>query len=157
MPDFPKARSIFHRVPPPIWLVGFMVLAWLIAQFVPQANILPDPLRALGYFQIGLGLVLAADVAIRFFRKKTPIHPFAAAKRLVTDGMLRFSRNPIYLGLALILLGYVLLRGSVVGLALIPAFMWALTEFVIKDEEAMLEAEFGDEYRDYKSRVRRWL
>lgn len=157
MSDFPKAQSVFYRIPPPVWLVAFLALTWLVATYIPQANILPDQLRVLGYFQIGLGFLLAVDVAIRFFRQRTPVHPFAAAKRLVTDGMLRFSRNPIYLGLVLILFGYVLLRGSVIGLLLIPMLMWSLTTFVIKDEEAMLEAEFGDAYRDYKSRVRRWL
>lgn len=57
----------------------------------------------------------------------------------------------------LLLLGAALILGTLPGLVAIPAFMWALTRFVIRDEEAMLEREFGDAYRDYKARVRRWL
>jgi protein-S-isoprenylcysteine O-methyltransferase Ste14 len=157
MSNYPKARSILYRIPPPLWLAASVAMVWLIQRFLPQGNIIPDGLRVLGFFQIGLGMLLAFDVAFRFFRAKTPVHPFEQAKELVTDGMLRFSRNPIYLGLALILFGCALLWGTVIGLLVLPLFIWALTTFVIVDEEAMLEAEFGEAYRDYKSRVRRWL
>ena len=71
--------------------------------------------------------------------------------------MLRFSRNPIYLGFSLILFGVSLILGTLPGMVMIPTFMWAVTRYVILDEEAMLEAEFGQAYRDYKARVRRWL
>ena len=157
MSDYPPAQSILNRVHPPIYLAVCMACVWLMSRAFPAGNVLPDWLRVLGYFEIFLGLLLVADVAIRFFRMRTPVHPFHTAKELVTDGMLRFSRNPIYLGLVLIVVGYAMLRGTLPGLIMAPILMWALTEFVIKDEEAMLEREFGQAYRDYKARVRRWL
>ncbi|MFN0263095.1 methyltransferase family protein [Tepidamorphus sp. 3E244] len=145
------------RMPPPGWFALALIAVVLCWKLLPQANVLPDWLRAIGFFEVCLGLALMADVVIRFFRARTPVHPFQTAKVLVTEGMLRFSRNPIYLGFALILFGVALWLGTLPGLLAVPAFMWAVTSFVILDEEAMLEREFGDAYRDYKSRVRRWI
>lgn len=148
---------VWKRMPPPAWFAVALIVIILIARGLPGSNLLPDWLRTFGYFQIFLGLALMLDVVVRFFRAGTPVHPFHTAKTLVTDGMLRFSRNPIYLGLALILFGTALILGTVSGLLVVPAFMWAITRFVILDEEAMLEREFGQEYRDYTARVGRWL
>ena len=152
-----KWTELVVRRMPPGWfaiaLIG-VVLCW---KLLPDGNVIPDRLRAFGFFQVFLGLAFMADVVIRFLRARTTIHPFHTASTLVTDGMLRFSRNPIYLGFVLLLLGAALILGTLPGLVAIPAFMWALTRFVIRDEEAMLEREFGDAYRDYKARVRRWL
>lgn len=148
---------VVRRMPPPAWFalgLAAIVLCW---KMLPQGNVIPDWLRSIGFFEIFLGLALMADVVIRFVRAHTPVHPFHTATTLVTDGMMRFSRNPIYLGLALVLFGIALLLGTLPGLLVVPAFMWALTRFVILDEEAMLEREFGQDYRDYKARVRRWL
>ena len=145
------------RMPPPGWFAICLIGVVLFWKLFPQGNVLPDWLRALGYFEIFLGFALMADVVIRFYRAKTPVHPFHTAKALVTDGMLRFSRNPIYLGFALILFGVSLILGTLPGMLMVPAFMWAVTCFVILGEEHMLEAEFGDAYREYKARVRRWL
>ena len=157
MSAYPKAPSLLHRVPPPVWFAAAFAAIWAIQRILPTGNVIPDTIRVLGFFQIGLGLLLALDVAIRFFRQRTPIHPFEEARALVTDGMLRFSRNPIYLGMLLILFGAALVWGTLPGLFVLPLFMAALTRFVIRDEEAMLEARFGDAYRDYRARVRRWL
>ncbi|MCB1480586.1 MAG: isoprenylcysteine carboxylmethyltransferase family protein [Rhodobiaceae bacterium] len=148
---------VVKRMPPPGWFAICLVGVVLFWKLVPQGNVLPDWLRGLGYFEIFLGLALMLDVVIRFFRARTTVHPFHKASVLVTDGMLRFSRNPIYLGFSLILFGVSLILGTLPGMVMIPTFMWAVTRYVILDEEAMLEAEFGQAYRDYKARVRRWL
>ena len=147
----------WRRIPPPGWLAIALIAVALLYRLVPAGNVIPDTLRAFGFFQVFLGLALAADVAIRFVRAGTPVHPFRTAKVLVTDGMLRFSRNPVYLGMVLVVLGVALILGTMPGLLVVPAFMWVLTVAVIRDEEAMLEAGFGDGYRAYKARVRRWL
>ncbi len=150
-------KLAWKRIPPPGWLAIALIAVLLIYRLIPAGNVIPDMLRAFGYFQVALGLLLAVDVAVRFVRARTPVHPFHTAKVLVTDGMLRFSRNPIYLGMALIVFGFALILGTLPGLLVVPGLVWVLTVQIIRGEEEMLEAEFGEDYRAYKARVRRWL
>jgi protein-S-isoprenylcysteine O-methyltransferase Ste14 len=84
-------------------------------------------------------------------------HPFSEAKTLVVRGPYRWTRNPMYLGMAAILLGFALYLGSVTPFIVIPAFMGLIAERFIVPEEEMLEKTFGQAYSDYKARVRRWL
>ena len=90
-------------------------------------------------------------------RRGTTLHPFGEPTALVTDGPYRFSRNPLYLSLALLLLGAAVYLGSLTPFVVVPAFVWAINASFIRPEEAKLAAAFGDAYRDYCRRVRRWL
>src|SRR6185437_783921 len=117
-----------------------------------SANVIaPPPLIYLG----GAGLARA------FFRALvgggTTVSPYSASKALVSSGPYRFSRNPGYLGMALVFAGISLMTSSVWALvALVPTL--AVIEFgVIHREERYLERTFGEEYRAYRARVRRWL
>ena len=83
-----------------------------------------------------------------------PHHPVAA---LVTSGGYRISRNPMYTGLAIIYAGGALLAGSWWPMLLLPLVLLAIVQLVIKPEEAYLSERFGDDYRQYQARVRRWL
>jgi len=76
---------------------------------------------------------------------------------VVQDGFYRFSRNPMYLGMLLILTGIGIWLGNVLALLLAPAFIGIMTHWYIVREEQLLEARFGDQYRAYRQRVRRWL
>ena len=85
------------------------------------------------------------------------MRPFEPSTALVEDGPFRFSRNPMHLGMVLVLAGAFILLGSLSPLFVLPAFVWLLhTRFVVR-EEAHMERHFGDCYLDYKRRVRRWL
>ena len=86
----------------------------------------------------------------------TPLHP-EKAKFIVTTGIFNYSRNPMYLGLVLILLGISVRVNLVGGIVILPLFVLYLSYFQIIPEEKILEIKFGDEYLNYKSRVRRWL
>ena len=83
--------------------------------------------------------------------------PFDEATTLVTGGSYRFTRNPMYLGMVLILLGAALGRGSLGAFLPIPAFVWVIRRQFVLPEERFLEEAFGDAYRAYKQRVRRWI
>ena len=149
------------RVPPPL-IDGLALLAiFLLWRFAPGLQ-LDVPLGAVftigGIFAVtGLVIVLAA---IGLFKKKdTTVLPFKPEKSsaLVTDGIYRITRNPMYFGMALIVLGAALIARQPLGLLAIWGACAYLTKFQIKPEERALERLFGQDYLDYKTRVRRWI
>lgn len=113
--------------------------------------------RPLGWLLTGVGLALLLWTLVTFHRHRTTVNPYKAASTLCTGGPFRFSRNPIYLGDWFILGGVALLLQTAWPLVFAP-LIWALLRYgVIRHEEAHLDARFGDDYRAYKDRVRRWL
>jgi protein-S-isoprenylcysteine O-methyltransferase Ste14 len=124
---------------------------------LPIARPIEDPYRYAGIVIAGLGVALDAWALALFLRAKTGIIPFSEARALVARGPYRWTRNPMYLGMAAILLGFALYLGSVTPFFVIPAFMGLIAERFIGPEEEMLERAFGQSYVDYKARVRRWL
>lgn len=113
--------------------------------------------RPLGWLLLGLGLALFIWTLVTFRRHRTTVNPYQAASTLCTQGPFRFSRNPIYVGDWFILAGVSLLLATAWPLVFAP-LIWAMLRYgVIRHEEAHLEARFGDAYRNYRSRVRRWL
>lgn len=141
---------------PPIWLVGFLILNWIIATLIP-GNPSAPVLVWLGWSLIGVGLLLIAWSAAWFWVKKTTIEPNHEPSRLIVEGPYRISRNPIYLAMLIILLGAVIGRGQPVALVLLPLFFGVLTRRFVQPEEAMLRNAFGAEAEDYLARTRRWL
>jgi protein-S-isoprenylcysteine O-methyltransferase Ste14 len=113
--------------------------------------------QPLGGLLIAVGLALFGWTLATFWRHRTTVNPYKAASSLCTGGPFRFSRNPIYLGDWFILAGVSLLLKTAWPLLFAP-LIWAMLRYgVIRHEEAHLEARFGDAYRDYRGRVRRWL
>lgn len=113
--------------------------------------------RPLGWLAIGLGLALFMWTLRTFTRRRTTVNPYGGASVLCTHGPFRYSRNPIYLSDWFVLAGASLLLGTAWPLAFAP-LIWIMIRFgVIRHEEAHLEAKFGDAYRDYTTRVRRWI
>jgi len=113
--------------------------------------------RPLGWLLVGIGLALMVWTLATFQRHRTTVNPYKAASSLCTGGPFRFSRNPIYVGDWFILGGVSLLLATAWPLLFAP-LIWAMLRYgVIRHEEAHLEARFGDDYRAYKARVRRWL
>jgi protein-S-isoprenylcysteine O-methyltransferase Ste14 len=139
----------------------FLVVAILAAAglhvLVPLARAVSYPWNLGGVLPLALGvwLNLAADRA--FKRAHTTVRPFEESAALVQDGVFRLSRNPMYLGFEAILLGIALLLGSASPWLVVVVFPFVIERVYVHVEERMLEAKFGDEWRRYKARVRKWL
>jgi protein-S-isoprenylcysteine O-methyltransferase Ste14 len=103
------------------------------------------------------GVIVAAASVGLFIRKRTAIIPYKPAIALVTSGIYRWSRNPMYLGLALVYLGLALLLNSLPVLVLLPVVLAIIQSQVIVREEAYLERAFGPTYAAYKRQVRMWI
>lgn len=110
-------------------------------------------------FVISLSFLIALSSVMHFFICKTSINPrdFKGTTKLVSTGIFRFSRNPMYLSLLLMLIAWILWLGNSLAWLGIIVFVLAINQFQIAKEEAYLENKFGDEYRRYKQKVRRWL
>ncbi len=145
------------KVPPPLVALVCALLMWGLARSLPLASLqLPWQVQMLPALA-GLGLLSAS--VLTFLRARTtidPLHPDRAA-RLVQTGCNRFSRNPMYLGLLLLLLSWALWLASGSALLGLPLFVGYLNRFQIAAEERYLSERFGDEYQAYRARVRRWL
>ncbi len=142
---------------PPVWLAGFVALAWGFDRIFSGLGFGWAWSRWLGAALIVIGLA-AMTVALReFLREKTTFVPRRAPSAFVRGGVYRFTRNPIYLGDALMLAGFVLWWDVLPALLLVPVFMGVITRRFILGEEAGLRAAFGEEFEAWAARVRRWL
>ena len=145
--------------PPLLFVLGF--LAGLLADgVVPLALLGPDRRGAavwLGWGAIVSGLVVMLWGIGTFARSRTAVMPHLPASRLVTSGPYRFTRNPMYVGLTLAYAGIALLIDTAWPLLLLPIVLAVLFLVVVRREERYLERAFGERYRDYRRRVRRWI
>ena len=152
MGDLPLSKLIDI---PPVWLAGFAVLAWIVGA------VLPVDLRGLvfgfGTLLVAAGLILIVLAALQFRAHQTSIVPHMHAKSLITSGVFRFSRNPIYLADALILTGLCLRWDAAAALILVPIFIWIIQSRFIIAEEARLKADFPEEFAQYSAQTRRWV
>lgn len=134
-----------------------MALVWMLARVSPGAAELAAYTRLPGLILIGLGVALMVWAVATMWRHRTTVIPHRSASALVTDGPFALSRNPIYLGDAMVLLGWAGLWGAVWGLLLLPAFVFIINRRFILAEEARLREGFGHAFTRWSQRVRRWL
>ena len=146
------------KIPPPVYMLIFATFMWLLSQHYPLYKFLFNS-QHLGVGIILLGLTIDLISLIKFLRSKTSINPMKPenSQILVTTGMYKFSRNPMYLGLLLLLTGWSLYMGAVSAMLLLPLFAWVLTKMQIQPEEIILEKLFGQPYVEYKKKVHRWI
>jgi protein-S-isoprenylcysteine O-methyltransferase Ste14 len=144
---------------PPVLAIATLAAAWVLERAVPTTWLgLDDPLARFAGSVIGIGgLALMVWGIITLRRARTTVLPHHGASVLVTSGPFRFRRNPIYLGEVMILLGLAELTKSLWLVILAPVFALLITWLAILPEERHLEAKFGDAYRAYKVRTRRWI
>ena len=140
---------------PPMWLLGHIVAAWLVAQSLPGG--LGGWAVMAGWGLVATGLALALWAAVAFRRARTTIVPHLDPAALVTTGPYGLSRNPIYLGDALVLAGLCLVWRAPAALPLVALFVWVVTVRFIRPEEARLSDGFGAAFHDWEARVRRWI
>lgn len=142
---------------PPVWMViGLASIFFLQARF-PGWSFVGFPAQMLGGAFIVAGLGLLVHAGGLFHQAKTDLVPFKNVTALVTTGIYAYSRNPMYLGMALVLLGTAITVGSTTALLVPVVFVAIITVRFVRPEERMLQTLFPDEFPDYCRRVRRWL
>ncbi|MGP6085380.1 methyltransferase family protein [Antarctobacter jejuensis] len=143
---------------PPVWLVGALVLAWVQkTHFGLGLGFGPVWADLLGGLLVGGGLILLALALFEMRRHRTTVIPHMEAERLVTSGIFKRSRNPIYLGDTMILTGMILYWDAVLALPLIPIFVWVIERRFILPEENALRRKFRANFARYEKDVRRWV
>jgi protein-S-isoprenylcysteine O-methyltransferase Ste14 len=147
------------RIPPLAVVAAFAAAIVLAGIHVPLARISVPGHAYLAVSLAVLGFLIALLGVIQFRRAGTTVNPMAPhkASAVVSSGIYRVSRNPMYLGFALALLGVAAWTCALTGYCLVLGFCWYLTRFQIIPEEQALLAAFGDEFTRYKASVRRWL
>jgi protein-S-isoprenylcysteine O-methyltransferase Ste14 len=145
------------KILPPTYLLIAIIVMVILHFLLPLATIIPFPGNFLGLFPFIEG-VLLNFLADRTFKKvDTTVKPYEESTTLITTGVFRFSRNPMYLGFVLILIGIAIFLGSLSPYAVVIIFPILTSKIFIRVEEKMLEKTFGKTWLDYKNQVRRWI
>ena len=147
------------RVPPPLVAGVIAVLQWLATRLLPVADFTLPAKAALAIALLASGLCLGIVALLQFRWARTTHHPMKPeeASALVVAGVYRSTRNPMYLGVLLILLAWAAWLANIAAFVLLPAFVAYLNRFQIRAEERALQARFGADYDAYRRAVRRWI
>jgi protein-S-isoprenylcysteine O-methyltransferase Ste14 len=143
------------KIPPPLISLFFILSGYGLGQLNPLP--LPLILKPAGYFFLVLGLFIIARSASLFKRSRTKLEPWKTTSAIVTTGVYRFSRNPIYLSFVFIGVGVAFLTSKAWILIMQVPFIIVMSYYVIRKEENYLSEKFGLTYTSYADRVRRWL
>jgi protein-S-isoprenylcysteine O-methyltransferase Ste14 len=145
------------KIPAPILTMIHIAMAILLGVLAPLPIPAPVFVQWLGLGMAAFGFILGVLAVIEFRRARTTSDPKKPTPKIVTSGIYRYTRNPIYLGFVLMLIGLPLNMGIYWGVILVWPLVTFMNNMVIKHEEAYLEKKFKEEFINYKTRVRRWL
>ena len=141
--------------PPPVLALLLMLITRLLGVGAPKLS--GSLWRILGYLFVAAGVGLGVSGFSWFKLKRTPVRPGARPTQLVTDGVFQFTRNPMYLGTVIFLIGWAFLRRTPIALVAGPLFYAIIDRWQIPFEESLLTEHFGNEFQEYCARVKRWL
>jgi len=146
-------------IPPPIQAAMCAGGMWLVAEYVPEFSFEFSWSTYVTALLVFVGVCIDFSALAVFVRSKTTVSPVSPEKTsvLVVKGIYKYSRNPMYLGLAFILSGFGFWLENWATLLFVPAFIWYITHYQIIPEEEVLLEKFGLDYTDYLARVRRWI
>lgn len=152
-------RFLELRVPPVLVVAIAAALMWVVARALPGWNLDLPGRQAVAALAAILGVAVALAGVIEFRRSRTTVNPLRpdTATSLVDGGIYRLSRNPMYLGFALALLGWGVFLANPAALAVLFGYVAYMNRFQIAPEERALEARFGAAFAEYRAKVRRWL
>jgi protein-S-isoprenylcysteine O-methyltransferase Ste14 len=152
-------RFLELKIPPPLVAVLFGVAMWLVSRLGGAVHVSFGNRMGAAIVIGAIGMAFGLSAMASFVRAKTTMNPtkLGATSSLVTHGVYRLTRNPMYLSLALYLFALGVYLSNWLALLLLPVFVLYINQFQIKPEERALSALYGPEYASYKSRVRRWL
>lgn len=143
---------------PPVWLAGFVALAYVQGRFWSLGLSLGYTWAGLlGGLLVGAGVLLMALAFVEFRKHRTTVIPHNVPSRLIQSGIFSRTRNPIYLGDALVLAGLVLRFDAVLSLVLVPIFVWIIERRFVLAEENRMRREFRADFARYERKVRRWV
>ena len=146
-----------RRINPPHYCLVSVLLMIAFSRLAWGGPLLPAPWPWLGIVAIGAGVLGATLAARQFAQAGTNIVPLTQSTALVTTGMFRHTRNPMYLGMTLTLAGLAVLLNRVLPWLILPVFVAILRWHFIRHEESLMAQTFGDRYLEYAARVRRWM
>ena len=154
----PGARDISGVIaPPPLIFLAGLAVGFGLQALLPETS-LPGALRwVVGGALLLAGLVLLFSFERAFHRKATAANPWRPTTAIATDGPYRLTRNPAYVGMGLVYIAIAVLAEALWVLLPLPLVLLVIDRGVIAREERYLKRKFGQEYLDYKARVRRWL
>lgn len=154
-----RMASLEHRIPPPV--VGALVAAamWGVASLGPQLPFASTPGNIAAGILAATGIAFDLSGLIAFRSSRTTVNPLKPerASALVTRGVYRITRNPMYVGLGLLLLAWAIHLSAALPFAGPVCYVLYITRFQIQPEERVLGEMFGEQYSAYAARVRRWL
>ena len=145
------------KIPPPIIAIAFIVILYISSLWMDRFIFEGQSIFSLFIFILGLGCVLSASTQFRRINTTVnPLHP-ESASYLVVDGIFKFTRNPMYVGLCAAILAFGFYVGTWFVFILLPLFVISINYLQIVPEEVALQKLFGDEYVSYCNSVRRWI
>ena len=147
------------RIPPVAQFVACALLSWALSSVFAELALSWSGMLFLAAVFMTLGIVTLTIAVAAFVRASTTVNPMAPeqAKHLVTNGLYRYSRNPMYLGLLCVLLGSAFYSENLAAFMGPVLFVWLMTELQIKPEERALQLKFGEAFADYRRTTRRWI
>jgi len=153
----PGAHVLELKIPPVAIVIFVAFLMWVGAVYVPGFDFQFPPI-AVWVFGL-LGVITCSLGVLEFKRAKTTVNPTRPqlSSSLVTSGIYKHTRNPMYLGFLLILVAWAAATANILSFLFLPAFVLYMNRFQIKPEERALVGIFGDEFTTYCSQVRRWI
>lgn len=142
---------------PPVWLVGFLALVWVVGALLPGAVAQIWIVQLFGGGLCALGVALMVWAIAAFRAHQTSVVPHQTPARIITSGPFARTRNPIYLGDVMVLLGATLWLGIWPGLVVIPIFVLILMRRFIAPEEVRMKESFGAEFDRFTEKTPRWF
>ena len=145
------------KIPPPLIVLTLIISIYFSSKKIDLINI-PFQLE-ISFFILSLGILVFINPVLKFIKSKTTINPiqFEETNRLVTSGIFKYSRNPMYLGMLMIIISTSIFYLNIYSILTPFLFVFWINKFQIKREEIFLTEKFGKEYLSYKTKTRRWI
>ena len=147
------------KIPPALQVAVFALLMWAVKKVTTTTHFTFEAQNLMSKLIFGIGVLIILVAVYSFKKSKTTVDPTAPEKasNLVIVGIYKISRNPMYLGMLLMLIAFALRLGSIYNIPFVILYVWYITKFQIKPEEKALAKLFGPTYLNYCNTVRRWI
>ena len=142
---------------PPVYLYSAVIFMLILHFLIPLLDFISYPFTLLGIIPLIIGFIINLLADSTFKRENTTVKPILETRVLITNGIFNLTRNPMYLGFGMILIGIAILLGTFTPFIIVTGYLIFLDIVFIRFEEQKLEQKFGDKWLEYKNNVRRWI